>query len=115
MGGAIGRARLRRGSGHRSERVFPQPAQVRLGGHATAQWHILFYTTPELAANSAITLGRAKAAGRERRNVSGLGAPGERIGMHPCRAAILVPFKRVLRLSLRRLHVFVTNCSLAWK
>ena len=83
-------ARLRRGSGHRSALAVPRPLDVCSGGHATALWRglasrslgtgsriafsqkILLDTTPELAANSAIPLRRAKAAGPARPNISWL-------------------------------------------
>ena len=43
MGGeeAIRKARLRRGSGHRSARAVPQPPDVRSVGPATALWRRL--------------------------------------------------------------------------
>ena len=76
-------ARLRRESGHRSAQAVLRPPDDRSGRHATVPWtclviprhrvvdrsrmkfskKILLDTTPELAANSAISLRRAKATG----------------------------------------------------
>ena len=88
--GVIRMAHLRRESGHRSVQAVPRPPDVRSDGHATAPWRglaslsfgtgsrmafsniTLLDTTPEPAANSAISLRRAKAAGPARPNVSWL-------------------------------------------
>ena len=59
---------------------------------------ILWDTTPELAANSAISLRRAKAAGPARPDVSWLSG---RTACNLAGSAVLVPFKRVLSLSDR--------------
>ena len=88
----------------RTCRVIPRHMFVD-GSCMAFSKNILWDTTLELAANSAISLSRAKAAGPARRNVSWRGESAcTRAG-----AAVLVPFKRVLPFCG---HTYVTRCGL---